>query len=310
MSESQPPKQEAQIVVSGGERRSRSRHHFSPGHPEFHEGAPEWLISFADMVMLVMGFFVILYALNVAPKQASARAQTPEDGQQQSPTPDMIDFAIAVRKAFNNEVDLASTNPKDRPLIDRILARQAGAGEARDDGEEGHEREVRSVRPAPRFGTGTSVQFADHSTVLTPEEEALVVGLGRSLRGLQSVIEVRGHASAAEAFREPEKAMRLAFDRALTVADVLSREGVEWRRLRLTSEGDHDRVALFPRDPTADRRNARVEVLVLDQIAGEAVPSRPTRAIEETSVLPPIEDGATGGSPASENGNDDDGRLP
>ena len=39
------------------------------GHEEEEEaGAPEWLISFADMVMLLMGFFVILFALNVQPK--------------------------------------------------------------------------------------------------------------------------------------------------------------------------------------------------------------------------------------------------
>ncbi|MCL4212087.1 MAG: hypothetical protein KJZ68_15650, partial [Phycisphaerales bacterium] len=41
--------------------------HGGGGHEEGHEGAPEWLISFADMVMLMMGFFVILFALNVNP---------------------------------------------------------------------------------------------------------------------------------------------------------------------------------------------------------------------------------------------------
>lgn len=268
-------KDEVQVVVSGGEGRARAKHHFSPGHPEFHEGAPEWLISFADMVMLMMGFFVILFALNFKPKQAAADAKAPEDGQQEMPTPDMIDFAIEVRKAFNNEVDLASTNPKDKPLIDRIMARQSGAGDARDDGEQGREQEVRSIRPAPRFGTGASVAFAEDAAVPSADDERMLVSLARNLRGLQSVIEVRGHASAAEAFRAPEVAMRLGFDRSFAVASILAREGVDWRRLRVTSEGDHDRAVPFPRDPSEDRRNARAEVLVLDQIAGESVPSRP-----------------------------------
>lgn len=284
MSERTPPKKdEVQVVVSGGERKSHPKHHFSPAHPEFHEGAPEWLISFADMVMLMMGFFVILFALNFTPKKAAAQAQAPDDGEQAMPTPDMIDFAIAVRRAFNNDVDLASTNPKDKPLIDRLMARQAGAGEARDDGEKGREHEVRSIRPAPRFGTGASVQCGDRSTEITPEDEGVLLELARNLRGLQSVIEVRGHTSAAEAFREPEKAMRLGFDRAFRVAEILAREGVEWRRLRVTSEGDHDRVAPFPRDPSEDRRNARVEVLVLDQVAGDAVPSRPNDSEQPAS---------------------------
>src|SRR5690242_2968991 len=38
------------------------------GHEEGHEGAPEWLISFADNVALLMGFFVILLAMNMGPK--------------------------------------------------------------------------------------------------------------------------------------------------------------------------------------------------------------------------------------------------
>ncbi|MBM4113553.1 MAG: hypothetical protein FJ253_09335 [Phycisphaerae bacterium] len=270
---------EVQVVVSGGEGRARSKHHFSPGHPEYHEGAPEWLISFADMVMLMMGFFVILFALNFAPKHVNASTGAPvEDGEQPAPTPDMIDFAIAVRKAFNNEVDLASTDPKDRPLIDRILSRQAGAGEARDDGIEGREMEVRTVRPAPRFGTGVSIAFGERSSDLLPEDERVLTQLARSLRGLQSVVEVRGHASAAESFRTPEEAMKLAFDRAFAVAGVLVREGVSWRRLRLASEGDHDRVAAFPRDPADDRRNARAEVLVLDEIASDSVPRRSNTA--------------------------------
>lgn len=38
------------------------------GAHEEHEGAPEWLISFADNVALMMGFFVILLAMNMGPK--------------------------------------------------------------------------------------------------------------------------------------------------------------------------------------------------------------------------------------------------
>lgn len=284
---------QVKVVVKGGASPKRSRHHFSPGHPEFHEGAPEWLISFADMVMLMMGFFVILFALNFMPRHVNASSGRPtEDGEQQAPTPDMIDFAIAVRKAFNNEVDLASTNPKDRPLIDRILSRQAGAGEARDDGVKGREQEVRSVRPTPRFGTGTSVRFDERSREIPPGEEEALAQLARGLRGLQSVIEIRGHASAAEAFRAPEESMRLAFDRAFAVAAILAREGVQWRRMRLSSEGDHDRVSAFPLDPADDRRNARVEVLVLDEVASDAVPSRPVR--------PTADDRRDGGGPEPE----------
>ena len=57
------------------------------GHDDEHEGAPEWLISFADMVMLIMGFFVILFALNMAPP-ATAGAGGNEEGE----GTDMVSF--------------------------------------------------------------------------------------------------------------------------------------------------------------------------------------------------------------------------
>ena len=114
---------------------------------EEHEGAPEWLISFADMVMLMMGFFVILFALNVQPKGGNAGGGG-EQSEGVANEPDMIDFAIALRRAFHNDVDLTSTDPKDQLLIQRILAdRYRGSGESKDEGTAGANRNVESVWP-------------------------------------------------------------------------------------------------------------------------------------------------------------------
>ena len=70
---------------NGDNKDERRPHHFGGmhmhggDHDEEHDGAPEWLISFADMVMLIMGFFVILYALNATPPQ-QAGAEGDSDG--------------------------------------------------------------------------------------------------------------------------------------------------------------------------------------------------------------------------------------
>ena len=56
-------------------------------HEEHHEGAPEWLISFADNVALMMGFFVILLAMNMGPK---AKGESQEEGNGK-PSPDMVE---------------------------------------------------------------------------------------------------------------------------------------------------------------------------------------------------------------------------
>src|ERR1700761_6397949 len=60
-----------------GEHKAHKSHgggHGGGGHEE-HAGAPEWLISFADNVALLMGFFVILLAMNMGPKNKASGAE-------------------------------------------------------------------------------------------------------------------------------------------------------------------------------------------------------------------------------------------
>src|SRR5205085_10534811 len=99
---------------SGGEE-SHGSSHGGPAHAggshEEHEGAPEWLISFADNVALMMGFFVILLAMNMdKPSQGGVGGQEKNPGGREAST-QMEDFAIAMRAAFNNPVREDSTDP-------------------------------------------------------------------------------------------------------------------------------------------------------------------------------------------------------
>ena len=242
---------------------------------EEHEGAPEWLISFADMVMLMMGFFVILFALNVQPKGGNAGGGG-EQSEGVANEPDMIDFAIALRRAFHNDVDLTSTDPKDQLLIQRILAdRYRGSGESKDEGTAGTNRNVESVRPADHYGQGTHVKFETKSATLSAEALATLDDLARRFKGQSTVIEVRGHVGAAESYGKPEDGMTLSIDRALAAAKRLAAGGIDWWRLRVEAAGTGERVEATPMDAAADSRNARVEVRVLDELASPQGPSRP-----------------------------------
>src|SRR5690349_11416681 len=70
--------------------------HGGGGHEEGHEGAPEWLISFADNVMLQMGFFVILLALNLKEPTTGGIGGKESNG---DPPAALLDAAIAIREA-------------------------------------------------------------------------------------------------------------------------------------------------------------------------------------------------------------------
>ncbi len=246
--------------------------HGGGGHEE-HEGAPEWLISFADMVMLMMGFFVILFALNNKPagrNPGGASDDRNASGVGGEADQTMYDLAIAVREAFNNPVDMNSTNPLDAPLIQRIIER-SGRGDNRVKGVEGRESDVQSIRPSEYYAVSGSVLFSENASELNAGSMATIRDIAGKIRGMNLVVEVRGHVSSVEASRGPEASMHLSNSRALAVARALSAEGVDWWQMILISSGDHDRLEAFPASREADRANARVEIILTDRVVNPKV---------------------------------------
>jgi outer membrane protein OmpA-like peptidoglycan-associated protein len=233
------------------------------GHEEAHEGAPEWLISFADNVMLQMGFFVILLglALQTQPGMRSGGSGAGQPG----PSPEQLDWALAVREAFNNPVDPESVDPRDVLLV-RRLAERRGLASADSPGRRGADHAVRSIRPSDYVGLGGTVPFARDSGALDDEGRAALAELLTHLVGHRNVLELRGHVSAAEAFGKPDRGMTLSYDRAHAVAEALAAGGVGWERMRLIGSADNDRVARGDYGEQVNRENQRVEIIVTNQV--------------------------------------------
>lgn len=236
--------------------------HGGGGHEE-HEGAPEWLISFADNVALMMGFFAILLAMNMKPASSGGAEGPPgESAAQQEQV--MLDWAISVREAFNNPVNVNSANPNDIQLVRRLLERE-GEAQAATPGQRGREHEVRSVRPNDYVGAAGTISFPKNATKLdNAGREALMSAL-KQFKGMRNVIEVRGHVSASEAYETQDRGMRLSFERAESVAKALIGEGIGWDRIRIIACGDNDRLAAVAYNEAEHQKNQRVELIETDQ---------------------------------------------
>jgi outer membrane protein OmpA-like peptidoglycan-associated protein len=243
--------------------------HAPGGHGGEHEegGCPEWMISFADNTALMMGLFVILLAMNMGPKATSQMGGDPADHATEtaSQSESMLDFAISVREAFNNPVDMGASEPRDEALRERIRRRQM-QGQSPSPGNPGKERNVDAQRPSDYYTRGGIVQFPHNSSDLTPDARQVAADIAAQVRGMRWVIEVRGHASVSETFRNPDKGNRLAFERASAVAQALVENGVKWSQMRLVSCGDSFPAGLVSGDPSQNASSERTEVLMTQEL--------------------------------------------
>jgi chemotaxis protein MotB len=238
-----------------GHKKHKKHHHHGHGdHPEHEEG---WIVSFADNCLLQMGFFVILWAMAQGPKGGGDGA-----GDQAGAAPNtyMLDFAIAVREAFNTPVDMDSKDPQDLPLIERIKERIAH-GETTEPGPDGEKKDAQAVRPSAFRDVAGFVEFEDNATELSARAKDAVRELADQLKGTQWVIEVRGHTSTLETFRDVEAARRLSYDRAYATAKALAAAGLDWRQMRISAAGDTDPVQPRARSAVEHASNQRVEII-------------------------------------------------
>ena len=258
----------------------RERRGVGGGHEEAHEGAPEWLISFADNVALMMGFFVILLAMNMGPKGTSVN-NTGEPGTSTDQAAREADFVIGMRDAFNNKVDPLGENPSEAWLRKRLEEKQGGL--ATENGPDGSHPNLQAIRKSDFNRPTASIAFDDHESVLSAKGRNLVRDTADKLKGQRWIIEVRGHVSPFESMRNVRAAMQLSHERAMSVASALVESGIQWENIRIVACADSDRLISRTYDRGQDRTNQRVEIV---EIAEQISPDPYTGEAGPTSKVP------------------------
>jgi hypothetical protein len=235
------------------------------GSHEEHEGAPEWLISFADNVALMMGFFVILLAMNMQKPSLGGiggEGKYPSD----EPTDAMKDFAIEMRAAFHSEVDINSTNPHEQELVQRLRDRKKEGGKTRQNGVDGRNNTVPSApRPSDWVKPYAVAYFLDFDAQLNEEGKTSMAQAAELLKGQRWIVEVRGHVSALEAKDNKERAMRLAHERAYAAASELVAQGMKWEQMRVVACADNERDTPRADSVEGHRNNQSVQVVTTQE---------------------------------------------
>jgi chemotaxis protein MotB len=231
------------------------------------EECPEWIFTFADLVMLMMGFFVILWVLKPpAGKNGSSDAEAAE--QQKT----WIQTVGEIRKGFGYEPDPHSNDPVDKMMIQKALGQKQGAENNRPRQTAiGTNHEVTTVRPGNYTVVGARLLFDAGSLKLTPETTRALDEIAEKIRGHFAIVLVKGHASLDDL---PETAtdqqrMDLSLRRAQAAADFLMTKGVAPQVLRVQGCSTFEPVHQRAYSPGGQTDNRRVEIEWTSELVDE-----------------------------------------
>ncbi|MDB5319893.1 MAG: OmpA/MotB domain protein [Phycisphaerales bacterium] len=225
------------------------------------EECPEWIFTFADLVMLMMGFFVILWVLKPAPgKHAAAELDDIE----------LVKFIASIRDYFDFIPD--TQNP-DKVDLFRLLKKieemkpfkgPGNGGKTKDliQTPPGTDPEPELIRPSKQVGTGAKVLFQPADDKLSPESMHSLDEIALIVKGHRNIFMVKGHASADDYPDGTDEGlkMNLSLRRAQAAADYLIAKGVDRETVRV--QGCSTFEPVVQRAYTGDARslNRRVEV--------------------------------------------------
>jgi outer membrane protein OmpA-like peptidoglycan-associated protein len=231
---------------------------------EICEECPEWIFTLADLIMCMMGLFVILWVLKPGTTTPPPPAVTAQGKQVSNFDLDMILFQAGMQG-----VDPETLAGGDPVLADLIRKRQKlGHGQG---GETTQKRETppgtdemnSAIRPGKEAIVGGRLLFEAGGTRFLPETSRNLKYIADEIKGHRNIVLVKGHTSLDDLPDDasPEEKMKLSLQRAQSVADYLTSQGVEPEILRVQGCSTFEPVKQRAYTPDSILLNRRVEVI-------------------------------------------------
>jgi chemotaxis protein MotB len=301
--------------MSTAPRPGRRRH--KKHEEEEHENHERWLVSYADMVTLLMCLFIVLFAMSQIDKAKFAQLASglsESFGAPISALPGTTQES-SVLDGLPGAVDIASALPPeetvDQAEVDKAAAKAALERSQRVAAEAAKAYEDMTVAEKKIDAALTAAGFADaaryeiderglvvhivadqvlfdaEQAVLRPEGRAILDAVAPTLTGLPNVLRVEGHANhlpVTPGGPWPSN-WELSSYRASTVLRYLAADGVPEPRMSAT--GYSSTRPLVPiTDPTAITVNRRVDIVVLSTASAEANALLPGIAASHRGATP------------------------
>lgn len=226
------------------------------------DGAPMWVVTYGDMMSLLLTFFVLLVSMSELKRDVRFKK-----------------VMESIRIAFGHEGGIGRTPTEEPPLVSlvkRLMEIQIPKeimhiGSSPDPGIEARHFRVTEVRDGVKITFGGALRFERFSARLLPKSELALAPFAERIRGLNNIIEIIGHTTQEPlpddcGFRNRDE---LAFARAEVIRDHLQQLDINPARMRLISAAD--REPFYKEAYTEERRarNRRVEIVVRESLIGD-----------------------------------------
>ncbi|MBN1846413.1 MAG: OmpA family protein [Sedimentisphaerales bacterium] len=237
-------------------------------------GAPEWIVTFGDMMSLLLCFFVILVSLS----------ELKEDEK-------YMKVRESIKRAFGYEGGVGyisgnnnPTNTLEKQLTNLLMRKwQLRQGKTTDQGIEGQSPSVKKVRDGLEYTIGGAVSFEPGKAVLLEHARQELSSFAEDIQGMNNKIRVRGHTAriSPDLYRPFASLDDLSYARATAVKEHLIRQGIRPERITLEACADNEPLRSQAYDPESRAFNDRVSIIVtetlVNQFQGE--PASDTRDI-------------------------------
>ena len=232
-------------------------------------GVPEWLVTFGDMMSLLLTFFIMLFSMSEIKKDDKFHA--------------MVE---SLRKTFGYESSLMSSLPGQEQNQNSIMKSIANLARAKRlnlmqggnpvKAPTGENKLVLSPRDDGDPNNQTIVPFPEGSDQLTDKAKQTLDQMAKLILGIPQMIEVQGHTSKrplpeGSPFRDHQD---LAYKRARDVQAYLESLGINHDRIIIRVVAGNE-VRYSGTDPSRQEENSRVEVRVLSKKFNQKDTSKP-----------------------------------
>ncbi|MFO1021228.1 MAG: flagellar motor protein MotB [Planctomycetales bacterium] len=227
-------------------------------------GVPEWVVTYGDMMSLLLTFFIMLVSMSKIKEEGTMRAMLDSLQERFGPTMGAFGVPGISKQSTSAYIAPGSTGRKMEGGLKKGNHPSPGRG--------GPNKQVRNIQKGTLITLGGPVMFEPFSAELTPALKADLDVIIEIVREKSNMIEVKGHASSEplppdSVYRDP---MDLSFQRAIRVTEYLinhrgnpDASGIAPERIITTAAGASE-PRQITRNSGEQLQNHRVDVFILE----------------------------------------------